>query len=196
MTKTTPDSKSDDDRAAFEAFTKSRPADTIAQRRERSERGRRRVARGIRNLLWCAPCVALGAMIAVNWDRPQPLVTIALTALAAMVGAAIGAVMAPLLVLQSFLGQSWNSMMTASDIPQERIDPLPFFRWAGPVGGVAGCWIASMVVGNRLANGQMNGQTLLLGCVAGAVFYLLVRFVWWLRVRFQAPAGPKRLFEP
>jgi len=187
-----------DPATAFADFAKDLPVETAAQRRQRREAGTRRVAKAIRAQLWCAPCVALGATIAIAWVRPQPLLATALLALAALVGAAIGAVMVPLMTLLSFLRANEGGSLAIfnSAIPTERIDAVPFFHWWGSPGAVVGGWLAALLAAKQLLNAQVGEATPLIGGISGVAFYLVFRLAKRLFSRFHEPATRDRFDSP
>ena len=181
---------SDDDQAAFDAFTTSVPRETMADRRERSEAGANRIKQALWGIQIYSLCAGLGAAAAFAVYHPTPLWFIPFVVVGAIISAVLGSVACILFVLVSYLRHGgWRS--------EERVNLVPSVWLYGPLGAIGGSMagalasaaacgavMAQWAVGQIIEKGKPTSVVpILLGGLVGAIICAVVRFI---RRRAQA----------
>jgi hypothetical protein len=181
---------SDDDQAAFDAFTKSVPRETVADRSERSEAGANRVKQAFWGIQIYSLCSGVGAAAATLIWRPMPLLSSTYAAVGAILGAVVGSVAFILFVLVSYLRHGgWRS--------EERVNVVPTIWLYGPLGAIGGSTLIVMAVNNKLANAQVfSALPTLVGAILGFLVCAVIRLIKRPAAGRDGPAGERRYFWP
>jgi hypothetical protein len=177
--------KFDDDLAALGAFTKSVPRETMADRRERSEAGAKRVKQAFWQIQSYSLCAGLGCSAAALIVRPLPLLPKALILPGAIIGAVVGSILFVLFVLISHLRHGgWRS--------EERVNLVPTIWFYGPLGAIGGSTFVALTLLNAFENAAV-AVPILVGGIVGFLGCAVIRF---LRNRRNGVAADVRYFWP
>ena len=179
---------SDDDQAALEAFTKSVPRETVADRRERSEAGANRVKRALWGIQSYSICAGIGAAAAALIVRP--LLSSTYVAVGAILGAVVGSVAFILFVLVSYLRHGgWQS--------EERVNVVPTIWFYGPLGAVGGSTLTVLAVSQNIDKGNDSVPVAaLIGAVGGFLACAVIRLVKRRATGQDGAAMERRYFWP